>query len=268
MSANRQAAVMDQAHGLRQLFAHSRTRLIPVVSNPHLAFGGVALERLCTAFSELGLHTLVVDADERAPAPLELSMLNLAEGIECLTSQMSYLAARGLPLRYVDTHGSTAGFLQAVCEAAPQAAVVLVHASASDLWRLFARRSVRPVLLADDRPNAVTHAYASLKLLALRAGLMAHDLLLTAAPNSPRPERIATQLSKCADAHLGAVLHDWVQIDPAGHASDAPSADMRRLVRALLTCEPEATSSQARAEFKPNTEMWSRPAVDAARRNP
>jgi len=56
---------LDQADGLRRLFAHSRVCVVPVVSNPNVAFGGVMLERLCTAFGEHGKHTLVVDAGER-----------------------------------------------------------------------------------------------------------------------------------------------------------------------------------------------------------
>ncbi len=258
----------DQAHGLRQMFAHARTRVIPIVSNPHLAFGGVALERLCTALGELGLHTLVVDADDRAPAPLEWSMLEVADGIEQLAPRMSYLAARGLPLRFVDAHGSTAGFLDAVAEAAPHAGVVLVHANAYDLCRLFAQRAVRPLLLADDRPNAVTHAYASMKLLASRAALMAYDLLLTASASSPRTERIAAQLSRCADIYLGAVLHDWAQIDPADDSTEVPSVALRRLVRALLAaCDPETTPLPASTVPNPIAALWSRPAVDAACRH-
>ena len=52
----------DQAEGLRQMFANACTRFVPVVSNPHIAFGGVMLERLCTAFAERGARVLVVDA--------------------------------------------------------------------------------------------------------------------------------------------------------------------------------------------------------------
>ena len=59
---------LDQAHGLRRLFAHARVCVVPVVSNPNVAFGGVMLERLCTAFAEYGKHTLVVDAAERGGA--------------------------------------------------------------------------------------------------------------------------------------------------------------------------------------------------------
>lgn len=256
----------DQAEGLRQLFAHSRARFIPLVSNPHVAFSGVMLERLSTACAELGRHTLVVDAAERSPAPREFSLLELAEGIEPLTPQMSYLAARGLPIRFVDANGSTAGFLQALAEAAPQAGVVLVHAAAADLARMFARRMVRPLLLADDRPDSVTHAYASLKLLAQRAGLMAHDLLLAAAPHSPRAARIGSHLARCADDFIGAVLHDCVQIDPATAATEPASPALRRLVRSLLdACEPGATPAPPVADWTAPADRapwaWPQPAL-------
>ena len=227
-------APLDQADGLRRLFAHARVRFLPVVSNPHMAFGGVMLERVCTAFAEHGRHTLVVDASERAPAYSEMAVMEMSECVETLSAHVSYLSARGLPLRFVDTHGSTAGFLQAASDAAPHADVVLVHAPASDLCRMFARSDARPVLLADDRPASVTHAYAALKLLTQRAGLVVHELLLGAAPTSPRAERIAMQLATCADDFLGAVLRDWVQIDPASDAREQPGAALRRWARETL----------------------------------
>lgn len=235
----------DQAEGLRQLFSQTRVQFIPAVSNPHVAFGGVLLERLGTACNELGLRTLVVDASEHGPAPQELALLDLSQAIDPLSTDLAYLAARGLPLRWVDTQGSTAGFLQAVIEAAPDAQVVIVHASASELARLFARREARPLLLADDRPQSVTHAYAGLKLLAQRAGFMAHDLLLAAAPRSPRAQAIATQLGRCADTFLGAVLHDWVQIDPATDALEGASPDLLALVRGLLSANENGASAPA-----------------------
>jgi flagellar biosynthesis protein FlhG len=80
----------------------------------------------------------------------------------------------------------------------------------------------------------VTHAYAAMKLLTQRAGLVVHDLLLGAAKHSPRSERIAMQIATCADDFLGAVLRDWVQIDPACDATEAPTAELRRLVREQL----------------------------------
>ena len=229
---------LDQADGLRRLFAHAQVRFVPVVSNPHMAFGGVMLERLCSGFAEQGCHTLVIDAGENAPEPNEIAQVDLAESIETLSHEVSYLAARGLPLRYVDAQGSTTGFLDAVSRAAPGADVVLVHASATDLCRLFMRgESVnrpRPLLLADDRPVSVTHAYAAMKLLTQRGGLLVHDLLLSAAPSSPRAERIAMQIATCADDFLGAVLRDWMQIDPASDPRSASTSALRRWVRDTL----------------------------------
>ena len=232
---------LDQAHGRRRLFAHARVHVVPVVSNPHVAFGGVILERLCTALAEHGKHTLVVDAAERASEPSEMALLDLAEGVETLSAQVSYLAARGLPVRFVDAGGSTAPFLQALADAAPHADVMLVHASASELCRLFTRRGpdtgepmVRPVLLADDRPASVTHAYAAMKLLTQRGGMVVHDLLLGAASHSPRAERIAMQLATCADDFLGAVLRDWAALDPAADPSQPPEPALRRLVARML----------------------------------
>ena len=243
---------LDQADGLRRLFAHAQVRFVPVVSNPHVAFGGVMLERLCTAFGELGKRSLVVDASERASAHAEMALLDLSSCVEALSPQVSYLAARGLPLRFVDAQGSTHSFLRAVADAAPQAEVVLVYAPAAEHCRLFARhgdtRAVRPLLLADDRPASVTHAYGALKLLTQRAGLVVHDLLLGAAPQSPRAERIAMQIATCADDFLGAVLRDWVQLDPATDPREPATPALRRLVREMLVADTMG-EPVAHAEF-------------------
>ena len=104
---------LDQAHGLRRLFAHAQARFVPVVSNPHLGFGGLMLERLCAGFAERGVRTLVVDASEQAAQPAEEALFDLPACIEPLSDRMSYLAARGLSARYVDATGSTAPFLRA-----------------------------------------------------------------------------------------------------------------------------------------------------------
>lgn len=253
MSNPRKAAPppLDQAHGLRRLFAQGGVRLVPLVSNPHVAFSGPLLERLCSAFADEGATTLLVDACERAPAPDELSVMGLAECIEKLSPELSYLAARTLPLRHVDAKGSTAPFLQAIVDAAPRADVIVVHAAASDLSRMFARQAitsdVRALLIADDHPASVTHAYASMKLLALRARMMVFGLVLGAAPSSPRTARIAAQLSSCADNFLGAVLEGWASVDPACRPTDPLPPALRRIARGVLRgaaavpAEPSAT---------------------------
>lgn len=236
------ASRSDQAAGLREMFAHAQVRFVPVVANPNVAFGGVMLERLCTAFAEHGARVLVIDASDRAREAGEMAMVDLAQCIERLSPQVSFLAARRLPLRFVDSLGSTRAFLQRGAEASPDSDLVLVHAGAPELCRMFARGrgatidadAACPILLADDRPESVTHAYASMKLLATRAGLMVADLLLGAAPHSPRAERIAASVAACAEQSFGAVLRDWARIDPAGDPNDAPGPALRRLVAGRL----------------------------------
>jgi NAD(P)-dependent dehydrogenase (short-subunit alcohol dehydrogenase family) len=233
------ASPNDQAEGLRQMFAHACARIVPVVSNPHIASGGVMLERLCTAFAERGARVLVVDAGERAGTAGEMAMIELGECVERLSPQVWYLAARGLPIRFVDATGSTRAFLERAAEAAPGCDVVLVHASASELCRMFAHgqrgrvasaEAPCPIVFADDRPASVTHAYASLKMLAQRAGMIVADLLLGAAPSSPRAERIAAKLAACADNFFAGVLRDWARIDPVGDPTEAPGTALRRIV--------------------------------------
>jgi hypothetical protein len=229
-------APLDQADGLRRLFARSAVRFVPLLSNPHVAFGGVLIERLATALAAFDRHTLVVDASERSAPARDLAAIDLPACVEKLAPKLAYLAARGLPLRHVDARGSTHAFLQAAADAAPGCDVVLVHAPATDLARLFARHpdGCLPLLLADDRPSSVTHAYAGMKLLQQRAGAAVFDLLLGAAPHSPRAPRIAAQLATVADQYTGAVLRTSVQVDPASDALDVPTAALLHLVRGWL----------------------------------
>jgi hypothetical protein len=232
----------DQADGLRRLFAAQRPRFVAVVANAEMAFSGLVLERLAGACGGSGRRTLVVDAAANAPEPHELVALDLGAGIVSLAPGLDYLAARGLPLRHVDSRGSCAGFLQALIDAAPLADVVIVHAEATELGRLFTGRAVRPLLLAADHPATVTQAYAGLKLLAQRHSVMAFDLLLAALPHEPRVPRIAEQLALTADRFVGAALHDWACIDPTD--SGVPRG-LTRLVQGLLKLESEYEHASA-----------------------
>ncbi len=266
----------DQAAGLRRLFAHTQVRFVPLAANPHVAFAGVVRERLCAALAEQGAQVLVVDASEQAAPPGDDAPAALVARIAPFAPGVSVLSARGLPLRYLDAHGCTTGFLDAVSAAAPHADVVLVHASAADLCRMFMRfygrcehtARPRPLLLADDHPASVTHAYAAMKLLTHRAGLMVHDLLLCAAPASPRSERIAMQLATCADDFLGAVLRDWMQIDPAGEVPRHNARDLRTdtVTDTVTDTNTDTAATQAlrrwvRDTLKPDPALgWSLPA--------
>ncbi len=251
-------APQDQADGLRRMFAGRQRHVLPLVANPHVPFCGVVLDRLTAVLADQGRQVLVVDAAAHSPPPHELAILDLAACVERLSSRVSYLAARGLPMAHVDTRGCAGAFIDAVQAAAPQAEVILLHAESPDLARMLMHRSARPLLIAADHPESVKHAYATCKLLARRCGLMTFDLLLAAAPGSPRAPGIAATLAHCADGFLGALLHDWAQIDPAGEPGDPPDDALARLLAAQLSLDEVPTRraspvSLAAGSFQPTS---------------
>lgn len=234
------AAPADQASGLRALFARSRRALLPVAANPFVPGSQQLLETLSAVLAQQGRQVLVTDAAASAPLPHETALFDLAAGVEQLSDQVCYLAARGIPLAHVDTHGSAAAFVDAAFDAAPQADVMLLHADPTDLARMLGRRALRPLLLASDRPEAVKHAYACCKLLSQRCSLMTFDLLLSARPRVARLAAIAERLASCADTFLGAVVHDWIVIDPLFDPLAAHDPAIGRLVAAQLALQDPA----------------------------
>jgi hypothetical protein len=238
-------AANDQAAGLRRLFGSSRKRFVALVHNDQVLHGALVIDRLCQAAAALGLQTLVADAADNAPAPREMALIDLPACIERVSGDVSYLAARGLPIRHVDANGRCGGFLEAIERAAPQVDLFLVHASTTDLARLFASRPVRPILVGADAPSAMTEAYANLKRLALRPGWLAHDLLIVADPNGPRTERLGESLAECAERFLGAAIHDCAVIDPRDDAHATPDPHLVHLLRAQLAHDLSQDSDPA-----------------------
>jgi flagellar biosynthesis protein FlhG len=228
---------LDQADGLRRLFAGRRRHVLPLVANPHVPFSGLVLDRLAAVFASQGREVLVVDAGASSPPPHELARLDLAPCIERVSPRVSYLPARGLPMAYIDTRGSASGFIDAVQLAAPQAEVVLLHADGQELARIFKRRAARPLLLGADHPESIKHAYANLKLLVRRCELMTFDLLLTASRLSPRAAAIGTSLAECADRFVGASLLHTALIDPAGDLAEAPDEALASMLAAQMALD-------------------------------
>ena len=236
---------LDQADGLRRLFAQPRRRVLPLAANPHVAFSGLVLDRLAAVLAARGRKVLVVDAASTSPPPHELAGVDLAACVEPIAPRVSYLPARGLPMAYVDTRGSAGAFIDAMQQAAPQADVVLLHAEGIDLVRMLKNRAARPVLLGADHPESIKHAYANAKLLASRNGLMTFDLLLAASPQSPRAAGIATSLGGCIDHFLGAMLRHSALIDPACDPADPVDSALAQLLAAQLALEDTALPPQA-----------------------
>jgi hypothetical protein len=264
---------LDQADGLRRLFAGRRSHLLTLAANPHVPFGGLALDRMCSALTAQGHQVLVVDAASTSPLPHELALVDLSACVERIAPRAHYLPARGLAMHYVDTRGAAGGFIQAVQQAAPQADVVLLHADGQDLARLLKNRSseqiMRPVLLGADHPESIKHAYANAKLLAQRCGLLSFDLLMVAAPHSPRITSISHSLADCIEQFLDGVLRSTAVVDPATDISAAAATDLLRLLAAQLhhkADEPESFApTRARFEAPRATQVAWVPPSKAAR---
>lgn len=242
---------LDQADGLRRLFAGRRRHVLPLVANAHVAFAGLVLDRVASVLAAQGREVLVVDAANASPPPHELAGVDLAACIESIAPRVSYLPARGLPKAYVDTRGSAGAFIDAVHQAAPQVEVLLLHAEAADLARLLKHRAARPILLGADHPESVKHAYASAKLLVHRCGLMTYDLLLAAGPHSPRAASIAASLGGCAENFLGAMLRHSALVDPAGEIDGPADAALATLLADQLALDESATGVWQAAPAQP-----------------
>ena len=143
---------LDQADGLRRLFAGRGRSVLALVANPHVPFGGVVLERAGRGAGR--------DGPQRAGGRRRRQLAGAARTgarwtcaacIEPLSPRVSYLAARGLPLRHVDTRGSSAPSSTRCSRPRRRPSVLLVHAGAPDLARLFSAARAAPAA-AGRRP--------------------------------------------------------------------------------------------------------------------
>jgi flagellar biosynthesis protein FlhG len=250
-------APLDQADGLRRLFAGRRRSVIPLAANPHGASSARMLDSLAAQLAAQGRHVLVVDAASTSPLPHELHSVDLSACVLHVATRVSYLAARSLPMEYVDTRGSSGAFIDAAQAAAPQADVLLLHADGVDLARLLKRRAVRPVLLAADHPESIKHAYANAKLLVRRCELMTFDLLLSAAQRSPRAEGITQSLAGCLDTFLGAVLRHAALLDLEAPSDARGRSELGQLLTAQLALYEAAP---------PDNDRWAPPVPSPAAR--
>jgi len=242
MTRHRSLPPTDQADGLRRMFAAAGAVVVPVVANPHVEHHGAVLARLASVFAEQGLNTLVVDAADTAPEPGELAFIDLGACVEPLAPQLAYLAARGLPMQFVDTHGSCASFIARMMNVVSDVDVVVLHAEARVLTRMLGERELRPVLLASGASESLTHAYAALKMLVQRLNLMSFDLVMpTTRGRGPSPARIAQRVADCADRFLGAALHDSAAIDPDMSFGASSAPDLLRLAAAQLNVATTTT---------------------------
>jgi hypothetical protein len=163
------AMPLDQADGLRRLFAGRRRALLPLVANPHVAFGGVVLDRWPRCWPRRAARCWWWTPPPLAGAARAGAVdLALPASSGCRRGRLP--AGARPAAAYVDTRGSAEGLLDALARRAPQADAMLRARRARDLARIFKRRARGPLLLGADHPESIKHAYAGAKLLAQRCG--------------------------------------------------------------------------------------------------
>ncbi len=199
-------------------FANDAPRWVPLVANSHVVCAAEVIERLAAAWVGMGQHTLIVDAAATAPALPAAAALGLSACIQSLSPQLSYLPAGGMVRAYVDTRGSAARMLTEIQRAAPDADVVIFHAEAADLARIFKQEMAQPVLMAVDDPESLKRAYAGWKLLGQRCGWLSASLVVAQTPTD-RAAHMAHSLATCAEQFMNADLLFWAAIEPDGEGS-------------------------------------------------
>ena len=243
LQAAHQAAAQgghDQAQGLRRLFEGRWVRALGVVSNPHVAWSGLLIEHLTDALAAQGQHPLVVDAAETAAEPDEWTSLDLRWSVNATHPDFSYLGARGLVGRRLLGGVPSQALLKSMAQAAPWADVLLVHAPADDLARLFAGQPWQPTVLADTHPDSLMHAYAALKQLS-RWSPPDFNLLMDASRQPVLGPRMAVRLSDSARHFLSWSVAGSVVVQ--GHPQEDPVTrhQLTELLRAQLAQLPPCT---------------------------
>ena len=130
--------------------------------------------------------------------------------------------------------------LDALADASPQSDVVLIHAPANELVRIFSQRArasnLRPLLFCNDLAEGLTDAYTAIKTITQRGHWMAYDLIVCASARSQQADEVGRRLAQCADNFLGAAQRRCLRLDPHESAIVDPNPEFMELAAGLLQC--------------------------------
>ena len=189
------------------MFAARVIRFIPVVANPQLLVAAWCWNA-CAPPSRGLVSTPWWSMPATRLAPSELAAFDLAEGIEDLSRQVRYMPARGCPCVMWMRAAHAATLLDALADASPQSDVILIHASASELVRIFGHQAGPPICVpccfCNDMAEGLTDAYGAIKVIVQRGHWLAYDLVVCASARSKQADEVARRLAHCADNFLGA----------------------------------------------------------------
>ena len=248
---------MDQAHGLRRLFAQQTLHFMPVVSNPYVKRSAVLLDKLCQGLTGQGMHVLVVDATPH-PSLRGVNLLdvmrrdlNLGQWVDELDSHVSVLTVGSSFEDLASRTDMRQRLFEFLRESAPTADLILFHADALATSRVFAEQAVRPLVLSTDDPASITEVYASIKLLVQCGHLHKHSMVLDLLGKIRGLPNCAVRLGKCVQDFLGAQLHLAALTSTRTEEEFALTQSMQKLSLSILHhALPFSSQEHATAPWK------------------
>ncbi len=218
---------LDQASGLRRLFARRALRVLPVASESSDAGATRFVVNLAAALSRMGWQPIVLDGRDDGVAgflglrpTLELADLLTADHRferVVLNSHAGFSilpAAQGLPMLGADPRAADAVF-SALASLGRGFEVALVHGDGATLGPLLGRRIAETTLVCGPADEDLTATYARLKALVTSYGMsrfrVVFDRAASAAETAMRHRRLATVAQRYLSASVeygGLVLQD------------------------------------------------------------
>lgn len=244
---------VDQAHGLRRLFARQTVRLLPLVASAGWPDAQALALDLAMRWAQDGRHVLVLDglSAQRSPWVDEATAWDLDH---VLQAQVSFedaaqavvpgvwlmAAQEGLPSLVRDGHAARS-VLQAAAQLPQGIDMVILLAGAPIVAALCAGEAVLPLVLGGDAPADMTDAYLALKILATEGGLSRCGLVLTDRGAPARVQMAAQRITTCAQRFLGGDVHLAATVPLHGAQTEpALQALARRAVDHALSRDVDA----------------------------
>jgi flagellar biosynthesis protein FlhG len=262
---------LDQASGLRRLFARRALRVLPVASERTDASATRFVANLAAALARTGLQTIVVDGRRDGVAGL-LGLCPTLDLADLLTADLSFErvvvdspqgfsvlpATHGLPMLGADPAAADAVF-SALAALGRGFEVALVHADGATLGPLLGRAGAETTLVCGADDENLTAVYGRIKALVTTHGMSRFRVVFDRA-GSPleavsRHRRLASVAHRYLSASVefgGLVLQD----DSGASGSGAPAAGFTIAAGGRAARSFERIASAARE--------WQLPAFDRA----
>jgi flagellar biosynthesis protein FlhG len=262
---------LDQAAGLRRLFARRALRVLPLAGGDESRAEPAFVLNLAAALARAGWRPIVVDGQRRglsarlAGEPA-LELADLLEGQRSFESVVirspegfSVLpAACGLAQVASDPAAADAMF-GAIAAVRDGYDIALVHANPATLGALLGGHQAEPAVVCGPAERDLTAAYARLKALATGHGFSRFRVVFDRAPSPVISAQRHRRLAEVADRFLSAAV--------AYGGAVAPHDDAQAALRARASVFSVASGSGAARSYErlaAAAQQWTLPAFESA----